>query len=176
MTAKIGLSKVLLASGAALWLAGVWSSSDWGLIARMLGGASFATGAVIFTSSSIIEFIPWLVRLGGRQAEPVWDGEILHTDGGEHKIRYDFDGQGSPRFIAADICAAIGVSPPSRDARRCDGVPLIIEGKYVYFMEDGVQTYLAAIAVKNRAANRLLILIRTKILRKIEKHSADNGK
>lgn len=173
MTARIGLSKVLLATGAILLLAGALASSDWGAIARVLGGVSFAAGALILASSTAIDVVSWLVRLGWRQSEPAWDGEILHTDGSEHKIRYDFDERGSPRFIAADVCAAIGVSPPTKDALRCDGVPLAKEGKHVYFMEDGVQAYLAPIAAKNRAASRLLVLIRNSVLRKIEKHRED---
>jgi hypothetical protein len=50
------------------------------------------------------------------------------------------------------------------DANR----PLLREGKHVYFTEMDVQTYLASIAARNRAANRLLLLIRNEVLRKVE--------
>jgi hypothetical protein len=47
------------------------------------------------------------------------------------------------------------------------------EGKHAYFSEADVQTYLALRAVTNHAANRLLLLIRKDILRKVEKRRED---
>jgi len=135
----------------------------------LMGGALFAFGAIMFASVSVIDGVPWLVRSFSRLSEPVWNGEMIHTDGDEYKIRYDFDEQGSPRFIASDVCSAIGVPPPAKGALHCGGVPLLREGKYAYFSEADVQTHLTLRAVSNHAANRLLILIRNNVLRRIEK-------
>ena len=123
----------------------------------------------MFVSVSVISGVPWLVRLLSRFSDPVWDGEILHTDGDEYKIRYELGEDASPRFVARDICTAVGLPPPAKGAVHCGGVPLLWKGKYAYFSEAGVQTYLASRAVSNRAANRLLLLIRNHVLRRIEK-------
>jgi hypothetical protein len=172
--ARQRVAQVMLAIGALLLLFGVFTNSGWRLFALLLGGMLLASGAIIFTSVSIINGVPWLVRLISHLSEPVWDGEIVHSDGSEYKIRYDFDEQGSPRFIASDVCAAVGMPPPNKGALQWGGVPLFREGKYLYFTEADVQTYLVAIAVKSHAANRLLVLIRNNVLRRVEKQREDS--
>jgi len=159
--------------GALLLLIGAFTSSGWSVFARMLGAGLLAFGAIMLASVAIIDGVPWVVRLISRLSEPVWDGELLHTDGSEYKIPYDFDEQGSPRFIARTVCAAIGMPPPAKNALRWGGVPLLREGKHVYFTEADVQAYLAPLATRNRAANRLLQLIRNDVLRKVEKRRED---
>jgi hypothetical protein len=171
--ARKRVAKVMLVVGALLLLIGVFTQSGWGGFALLMGGALFAFGALMFTSVSIINGVPWLVRLMSHLSEPVWDGEIIHTDGDEYKIRYIFGEQGSPRFIASDVCSALGLPPPTKDALQCGGMPLLREGKYAYFSEADVQTYLALRAVNNHAANRLLVLIRNNVLRRIEKQRDD---
>jgi hypothetical protein len=166
-------AQAMLAIGALLLLIGALTNAGWRLLALSLGGMLLAFAGIMFASIAIINGIPWLVRLLSRLAEPAWDGELLHTDGSEYKIPYDFDEQGSPRFIARAVCASIGVPPPTKDALRWGGVPLLREGKHVYFSEADVQTYLASIAAKNRAANRLLLLIRNEVLRRVEKRRDD---
>jgi hypothetical protein len=163
------VAKVLLAIGALLILIGAVATAGSRLIALSMGGMLLVFGAIIFASVSVIDGVPWLVRLISRLAEPAWHGELLHTDGSEYKIPYDFDDRGSPRFIASAICAAIGAHPPSKDAVRWGGAPLIREGKHVYFTEADVQTYLVPLAIKSPAANRLLLLIRNNVLRRLEK-------
>jgi hypothetical protein len=167
------VAQVLLAIAAFLFLIGALTHAGWRLFAFSMGGMFFAFGAIIFTSVSIIDGVPWLVRLMSRFAEPAWDGELLHTDGSEYKIPYDFDKQGSPRFIARAVCACVGMPPPAKDALRWGGVPLLREGKHVYFTEADVQAYLVPLAVNNPAANRLLLLIRNNVLRKLEKQRDD---
>jgi hypothetical protein len=171
--ARKRVAQVLLAIGALLFLLGALTHSGWRLFAFSMGGMLFAFGAIIFASVSIIDGVPWLVRLMSRFAEPAWDGELLHTDGSEYKIPYDFDELGSPRFIASKVCASIGMPPPTKDALRWGGVPLLREGKHVYFTEADVQSYLAPLAVTNPAASRLLLLIRNSVLRKVEKQRED---
>jgi hypothetical protein len=171
--ARQRLAQVTLAMGALLILIGAFTHAGWRLLALSLGGLLLAFGAIIFISVSIIDGIPWLVRLISRLAEPAWDGELLHTDGSEYKIPYDFDEQGNPRFIARAVCASVGMPPPAKDAVRWGGVPLLREGKHVYFTEAGVQAYLAPMAVENPAAARLLLLIRKNVLRKVEKRRED---
>jgi hypothetical protein len=171
--ARQRVAQVMLALGAFLFLIGAITTGGWRFFAWSLGGALLAFGAIIFTSVSIINGIPWLVRLISHLSDPVWDGELLHTDGSEHKIPYDFDEQGRPRFIATAVCASIGMSSPIKDALHWGGVPLVREGKHVYFTEADVQTYLLAIAVNNPAANRLLLLIRNNVLRRVEKQRED---
>ena len=163
----------VLGLGASLLLIGCFTSSGWRLLAFSLGGLLIAMGGVISVSVAIVDGVPWLIRLMSRLSEPKWDGEILHTDGDEYKIRYDFGDQGSPRFIASDVCTAIGLPTPAKDALLCSGVPLSREGKYAYFGAADVQTFLALRAVRNHAAKRLLALIRNDVLRKLEKRSDD---
>jgi hypothetical protein len=167
------LAQVLLAVGALLLLLGVFAHSGWRLLALSLGAMLLVFSAIIFASISVIDGVPWLVRLMSRLAEPVWDGELLHTDGSEYKIPYDFDEHGSPRFIARAVCAAVGMPPPAKDAARWGGVPLLREGKHAYFTEADVQAYLAPMAVENPAAARLLLLIRNNVLRRLEKRRDD---
>ena len=161
--------QVILVVSALLLLIGALTNAGWRLLAFALGGMLLVLAGILFASIAIIESVPWLVRLLSRLAEPAWSGEFLHTDGSEYKIPYDFDEQGSPRFIASAICASIGVPPPTKNALRWAGVPLLREGKYVYFTETDVQTYLASVATNNRAASRLLSLIRHEVLRKVDK-------
>lgn len=139
------------------------------MLALSLGATLLAFSGIMFASIAIINGVPWLVRLLSRLSDPAWDGELLHTDGSEYKIPYDFDEQGSPRFIASAICASVGETPPARGALRCNGIPLLRLGKHVYFTEAGVQSYLAPMATRNHAASRLLLLIRNDVLRKVEK-------
>lgn len=162
-------AQVILAISALLLLIGAFTNAGWRLLAWSLGGMLLASAGILFASIAIIDGVPWLIRLLSRLSDPVWNGEFLHTDGSEYKIPYDFDEQGSPRFIASAICASIGVPRPTKNALRWGGVPLLREGKHVYFTETDVQTYLASIATNNHAANRLLSLIRNEVLRKVEK-------
>ncbi len=167
------VAEVMLGIGALLLLVGAFTTAGWKLLAFSLGGMLLAFAGLIFASIAIIDGVPWLVRLLSRLSEPKWDGEILHTDGDEYKIRYDFGDKGSPRFIASDVCTAIGVPVPTKGASVWSGVSLSTEGKYAYFSEADVQTYLELRAVRNHAANRLLFLIRHDVLRKVEKHRDD---
>jgi len=121
------------------------------------------------TSVSIINGVPWLTRLISRLAEPTWDGEIIHTDGSEYKIRYDFDEHGNPWFVASDVCIAIGAKAPTKGAVKWGGVPLLLRGKNVYYSEENIQACLTPFAIHNHAANRLLVNIRNNVLRKLEK-------
>jgi hypothetical protein len=171
--ARRRVAQVILAIGALLLLSGAFAKSGWGLFALLTGGWLFGSGAVMFLSVSVIDGVPWLVRLISRLSEPKWDGEILHTDGDEYKIRYDFDDTGSPRFIAGDVCAAVGAPAPAKNALLWSGVSLSRQGKYAYFGQADVQTYLALKAVNNHAATRLLLLIRNDVLRKVEKQRED---
>ena len=171
--ARRRVAQAMLAIGALLLLFGAFAKSAWGLFALLTGGMLFGSGAIMFLSVSVIDGVPWLVRLMSRVSEPVWDGEILHTDGSEYKIRYDFGDKGNPRFIASDICTAVGAPAPTKGASIWSGVPLSQDGEHAYFSVADVQTYLALRAVRNHAANRLLLVIRNDVLRRIEKKRED---
>jgi hypothetical protein len=132
-----------------------------------------ALAGIFFASIAIVDGVPSVIRLMWRLSEPKWDGEILHTDGDEYKIRYDFGDDGSPRFIASDVCAAVGSPAPAKDTLLCSGVSLSRVGKYAYFGEEDVQSYLALRSVRNHAAKRLLHLIRNDVLRRVKKHRDD---
>jgi hypothetical protein len=171
--ARQRVAHVMLAISALLFLLGAFANSGWRLFAWSMGGMLFAFGGIIFMSVTVINGVPWLVRLISYLTEPAWDGEKIHTDGNEYKIRYDFGERGSPRFIAGDVCAAVGTPPPAKDALQCGGVPLLRVGAHLYFSEADVQTYLAPMATNNHAAKRLLLLIRNVVLRKVEKQRDD---
>ena len=72
-------------------------------------------------------------------------------------------------FVAADVCSAIGLMPPLESAIRWGGVPLREYEKMPYFSEAAVQEYLCSLATKNHDANRLLLIIRNNILRKLDR-------
>jgi len=171
--ARQRVAQVMLAVSALLFLLGAFANSGWRMFAWSLGGVLFAFGAIIFMSVTVINGVPWLVRLISYLTEPLWEGEIVHTDGDEYKIRYGFGERGSPRFIASDVCAAAGMPPPPKDALQWGGVPLLRVGEHLYFSEADVQSYLAPLATNNRAAKRLLLLIRNNVLRKVEKQRDD---
>jgi hypothetical protein len=160
---------LLLSISLLLLLAGVLTDTSWSKLAWTLGWVFIFMGAVMFASVSIVEGAPWLLGLVTRHVEPVWDGELLHTDGSAYKIRYSFDHRGSPWFVASDVCIAIGERVPIQDALKWGGIPLLLFGEYVCFSEANVQAYLVPLAIKNHAANRLLLAIRNNILRKLDK-------
>lgn len=163
------LTYFLLAIGAALFLFGLLFDSSWTLLGAVMGVGLFLTGAVMFTSLSVVRGVPWLTQLISRHVEPVWDGEILYTDGSAFKIRYDFDGKGSPWFVASDVCIAVGAKAPEKGDLKCGGVPLLMNGGHIIFSEASVQTYLTSLAISNHDASRLLVNIRNNVLRKLEK-------
>ena len=163
----------LLTISTLLLLFGLFANSSWSLFALIIGSGLFVMGAVMFSSLTIIKGVPWLTRLISRHLEPVWDGEILHTDGSGFRIRYDFDSKGAPWFVASDVCLAVGLKAPRKDDLKCGGVPLFIHGEYASFTEEAVQAFLLPLAIKNHDANRLLTLIRNNVLRKLEKQRDD---
>jgi hypothetical protein len=171
--ARKRVAQAALAIGALLLLPGVFTHSGWGIFALLMGGALVASGAIMLASVSVIDAVPWLIRVMSHLSEPVWDGELIHTDGDEYKIRYKFDQRGSPRFIASDVCSAVGAASPAKDVLQWGGVPLLREGAHAYFSEADVQTYLVRRAVKSHAANRLLLLIRNDVIRKVAKQCED---
>ena len=159
---------VLLAIGAVLLLVGL-ATSRWRLLAWSLAGLNLSIGAVMIAAVSIIEGVPWFARRLSRSDEPVWTGLLIHTDGGRLKVRYDFDTQNHPWFVARDICRAIGTKVPHENAMQCGGIPLLKHHDNECFSAASVQAYLAPLATRNRAANRLLISIRNEVLRKLDK-------
>lgn len=165
---------VLLAIGVFLLLLGGFTGSGWGFFAMPVGVMLIFIGGVMFTSVSIINGVPWLASLFSRLAEPIWNGEIIYTDGSEYKIRYEFDERGSPWFVANDVCVAIGAKTPIKDVMRWGGAPLLLRGEHVCFSEENVQTYLTPLAIHNHAASRLLVNIQNNVLRKLEKRRDEN--
>lgn len=162
-------ARVLLMISTLLFALGFFADSGWRFYLVLLGSILLLIGGVMFTSLSIIKGVPWIARLMSRWVEPVWEGEILHTDGGQHKVRYLFDERGSARFVASDVCVAIGAKPPLKDVLRYGGVPLLIYGGHACFSESDIQDFLLPLSTRNHDANRLLILIRNNVLRKLDK-------
>jgi len=160
---------VLLAIGAILLSLGVFADSGWSFFLNLMGVATFMIGGVMLASLTIIKGAPWITRLMLRYVEPVWEGEILHTDGGYHQVRYLFDEQELPCFVASDVCIAIGTRVPPKGILKCGGVPLQSCREHACFSETSVQDYLLPLATNNYEANRLLLLIRNNVLRKLNK-------
>jgi len=163
----------LLTVSTLLLLFGLFTNSSWSSFALMMGSGLFMMGAVMFSSLSIIKGGSWLTSLISRHLEPVWDGELLHTDGSGFKIRYDFDKKGQPWFVASDVCLVVGLKAPGKDDLKCGGVPLLFHGEHASFSEDSVQIFLTPLAIENHDASRLLTLIRNNVLRKLEKQRDD---
>lgn len=131
------------------------------------GALTFGLGVLV--TPTLIDGAPWLIRAIWNSAEPPWDGEILHTDSGDAKIRYGFDPQGSPWFVAQDVCRAIGEKAPGSRAENWAGVRLIRRNEHCCFSEEAVKLYLAPLSTGNHAARRLLVILQSQIFRKIEK-------
>jgi hypothetical protein len=163
------IANALLVTSIFLLFFGYFVGSSWGAFAMLSGTGLFVFGALMSASLSVINVVPWLTQLISRHAEPVWDGEILHTDGSEFKIRYGFNHQGSPWFVANDVCTAICTKVPPKGSLKWGGVPLFKYGENVCFSEKHVQDYLIPLAIKNHDANRLLLNIRNNVLRKLDK-------
>lgn len=163
------VAHVLLTISVVLLALGFFADSGWGFFLALLGSTLLLVGGIMLTSLSIIKGVPWIARLMSRWTEPVWEGGILHTDGGQHKVRYLFDERGSARFVASDVCVAIGTKPPLKDVLRYGGVPLLIYGGHACFSESDIQDFLLPLSTRNHDANRLLILIRNNVLRKLDK-------
>lgn len=167
------LAYALLIIGGLMLLFGVFADSSWGAFLLMMGGALFISGALMNTSLSIITGITWLVKLMSHHAEPVWDGEFIHTDGFEFKIRYAFDAKGSPWFVARDVCIAVGEKAPKDNELKRGGVSLLMHDAHISFSETNVQAYLLKLASQNHAAHRLLRSIRNQVLRQVHKQRDD---
>lgn len=148
---------------------GLFANSDWRFFLYAMSSLFMMAGGFMFMSLSVIKSGPWMAQIAARHAQPVWAGEILHTDGGQHKVRYLFDDHDCVRFVASDICVAIGGKAPLKDVLRCGGVTLFVYGGHACFSEKSVQEYLIPHAPHNHAANRLLTLIRNNVLRKLDK-------
>lgn len=130
-------------------------------------------GIGLLVSPLLIEFIPELIQDISHAAEPSWDGEIVHTDGSEFKIRYSFDAAGRPWFVAKDICLATGTKAPKKDASKWGGALLKTHNSNCCFSEESVQAYLSSLAMENHAARRLLTILRNDVFRKLEKQRDD---
>lgn len=150
----------LLTTSTLMLLAGWITTSGWKLFLFFTGGFLFATGTVMYLAVSVINGVPWFVRLLSESAEPTWEGDILHGHGGAFKIRYVLDKHGWAHFVADDICSAAGTNPPLKNALKWGGVQLTLYGDIRCFSESSVLDYLAPLAAKDFEANRLLVLIR----------------
>lgn len=134
----------------------------------LIGFGAFVVGFSFLATSYLIDGVPNLLRFIWRSAEPVWDGEILHTDSGDSAVRYGFEPQGSPWFVAADICQAIGEKTVDERALHREGIHLIRRNNLAAFSGEHVCQFLTKRSVDNHLAKRLLVLIQSTILRKID--------
>ena len=167
------ISKALLLIGTVLVSLGIFSNSSWAFFGAIMGFGFWITGAVMFTSVLTVNGVPWLASLASRHAEDDWDGELVYVEGSGLKVRYTFDHQGNPWFVAKDVCIAIGVKPPKKDDLKCGAVSLLKSDGLMCFSEANVQAYLASLAMNNHTANRLLVNIHNNVLRKLEKQRDD---
>lgn len=167
------LAYSLLTISTLLLLFGIFTSTGWSFFALIMGSGMFMMGGIMFSSLSLINGVPWLTKLFSKHLEPVWDGEILYTDGSAFKIRYDFDHKGSAWFVVSDVCMAIGMKPPKKDDLKCGGIPVLEFGGLASFSEENVLAYLTQFAIRNHEASRLLVNVRNNVLRKLEKQKDD---
>jgi hypothetical protein len=168
------MAYALLTISVVLLLLGWFANPGWSFFLLLLGGTLFVVSAIMIMSLSIINGVPWFVRQMSLHAEPVWDGEILHTDGGGHKLRYLLDVHGEAYFVANDVCIAVGTNPPLKDAKKWGGIQLFTYCDNSFFSESSVQEFLMPLAHKSLDANRLLILIRRDVLNKLNKQRDNN--
>jgi hypothetical protein len=126
-------------------------------------------GFGLITTTVIMNGLPALFRSIIHADDPVWNGEILHTDGGDHKLRYGHDPQGAPWFAARDICQAIGEKAPGNRAQNWKGARLIQRNKLACFSGESVKKYLSSLATDNRDARRLLVLLQKQVIEVAER-------
>lgn len=170
---RLKLIYSLLAVGGSLFGLSFFSNSSWADLGGILGFMLFVAGAVMYLSFAFVHGSSGLLQSMSRDTEPEWGGELVHAEGSGLKVRYTFDHQGNPWFVAKDVCIAIGTKPPKKDDLKCGGVPLLTHGNFVSFSEANIQAYLTSLAMNNHAANRLLVNIRNNVLRKLEKQRDD---
>ncbi len=162
---SLAAGPVALTGGIVLWLFG----SSWGAVLVGVGLLLTAAGIKTFVAVAVVEGIPRLIGMISRHTEPEWDGELLYTDGGRHKVRYTFDSRSLPYFVASDVCVAIGAPAPRGNALQWGEVPLVMRGEHLCFSRDSVQAYLIPLAVHDHEANRLLTLLRNEVFRKLDR-------
>jgi hypothetical protein len=172
--AREQMAYLMLTISVVLLLLGWFANPGWSFFLSLVGGTLFVVSLIMIASLSIINGVPWFVRQMSLHAEPVWNGEILHTDGGGHKLRYLLDVHGEAYFVAYDICIAVGTNPPLKDAKKWGGFLLFTYGENLFFSESSVQEFLMPLAHKSHDANRLLILIRKNVLNKLNKQRDQN--
>jgi hypothetical protein len=162
-------SKLPLIVGSALLAVGIllsFTNTSWNLVFTIPGILLIAYGLLSYGAMFVVNSFANIAKSASQKAIPNWDGDILHMDGGEYKIRYKAGHDGSPRFIANDICIAVGVKPPDKNAIKWGGASLLIyEGQFC-FSRESVQDFLTPLAIENREANRLLVKLRNEVFRK----------
>lgn len=140
----------------------------WLGIGGILGILLVLIGGGVFLGQLIVEGTHKLIESASNPVED-WQGELLHTEGGKFKVRYSFDANNQPRFVAGDVCRAIGVRTPSKGALKLGGAALLMQGEHACFSEAAVQTFLTPLAINNHEANLLLNKLRNEVFRKLEK-------
>lgn len=156
---------VSLGVGTLLSLAG----SSWNDVFLTLGILLIAYGLWYCGTMAAIWSFSMIPDLASRHALSNWDGEVLHMDGDQRLIRYKFGHDGNPRFIASDICIAIGVKPPAKDANRWGGAVLLNNEGQICFSRESVQEFLSPLVLYNHEAKRLLVKLRNEVFRKQDK-------
>lgn len=153
---NIGLS--LVVAGGIMLLVG------WGYWSAL----PILVGTAFFTSQFIIEAISRLLQSISPDVHADWQGEILHAEGGKFNVRYSLDANNQPRFVAGDVCRAIGVKSPNKSALKWGGAALLMRGDHACFSEAAVQAFLTPLAINNHAANLLLNKLRNEVFRKLD--------
>lgn len=133
----------------------------------LLGFAAVVVGLALVASPVIINGLAGTVSLLWHSAEPAWEGETLYTQD-DRRIRYGFDSQGAPWFVAKDVCRAINASPPGKGKIEWGGGRLVMRQGMSCFTEQGIAAYLAPYAINNGDARRLLVLVQQQVMRKVD--------
>lgn len=170
-------SKTPLIVGLVLVVVGILLSivnSSWSLVFMLPGAILIAYGVASSGYTFAVNSVSNIAKLASQHAIPSWNGEVVHTDGGRYTIRYKFGPNGIPRFVAKDICAAIEVEPPSKEAITWGGIPLLVYEEQMWFTRDSVQQYLAPLCMDNHEASLLLVKLRNEVFRKHDRER-ENG-
>ena len=135
----------------------------------LYGALLVLIGGALFLSQFIVEGTHKLIQSTAQPNESDWPGELLHTEGGKFKVRYTIDANNLPRFLASDVCRAIGVRSPHKGALKWGGAALLMQGEQACFSEAAVQTFLTPLSLNNHEANLLLNKVRNEVFRKLDK-------
>jgi hypothetical protein len=129
----------------------------------------FLVVGAIFLLTPLIANLLLLPIIGPipRLFSPSWDGGVLYTHGGRHKVRYYFNEKDEPLFVVRDVCRLLATSSPSKGATHWHHLPLVMSNQMPCLSKGDLRTYLTPFSRHDETAKQLLLALRFDSLQKV---------